>query len=349
MLRTLSLTLQQKTIPIRATKEVAGVLVPWEVTGYYDDFDTASRVGGFFDLSSWGHVRVQGPDAWDYVQRMSTVETRKAPPDQAMLGAFLTGRGQIISLGTFFLCPGVVDIVVSPGQAGLLVEHIEKFHFGETFETKDISSEFALFGLWRPDSLLRQELGLDQELKAMQVKKITWQGATLTLWREEKRPSLYFVQLPRTLGLEFVQWLRTFSVSLLGQRLFDYCRILAAVPEVGREVGDRDIILEANWDVAVARNKGCYPGQEVVERIFTYGDVNRKLLPVAGTAERAPTAPVALRVNGAPAGQLVSAIEIPENPAGWIGLAFIQRAYWDHKGSFDAEGQEVTLRRAEQA
>jgi folate-binding Fe-S cluster repair protein YgfZ len=105
--------------------------------------------------------------------------------------------------------------------------------------------------------------------------------------------------------------------------------------------------LEAGAERSVARNKGCYPGQEVIERIFTYGQVNRKLMPVDWQGEP-PTAaaPIALQAEGKTEAQLVSWERDPAEPFRGVGLAYVRRSHWEFTGPWSGpDGLTAVLRR----
>jgi folate-binding protein YgfZ len=59
-------------------------------------------------------------------------------------------------------------------------------------------------------------------------------------------------------------------------------RVLALGPRVDAEITDATIPLEIGLRSAVAENKGCYPGQEVIERITSLGAPPRRLALLTG-------------------------------------------------------------------
>lgn len=295
-----------------------------------------NKVTGYFDLSDWGTVAITGKDSADYLQRMSTVNLKSLDPGNVAHGTFLTGKGGLVALGMLErLAPDQFHFHVSPGQAARTAEHLEKFHFAEVLEVKDVSSQWALLGGW----------GLERPAAAMRVVDGQWRGLTCRIWGDDCRPALTWVKIGREQLNSARESLAGQGVSELGRPLFHYFRVAYAVPELGVEVGLDEIVLETGFDRAVARNKGCYPGQEVVERIFTYGSVNRKLLPVKFVSQVPPELPQALLDAGKNVGELVSAAAVPDEPGRFVGLAYVHRSQWERRDAFRTEkGIEVTLR-----
>jgi aminomethyltransferase len=62
---------------------------------------------------------------------------------------------------------------------------------------------------------------------------------------------------------------------------------------------------------AVHCSKGCYLGQEIVERVRSRGQVHRKLMPVRIKTEAPPEAGTRLTANGADAAEIASAVYSP--------------------------------------
>ena len=143
----------------------------------------------------------------------------------------------------------------------------------------------------------------------------------------------------------WLEWLRSLGVALLGHRLFEYHRIKAGLVEAGMEIGDKDILLEGSAERSVARNKGCYPGQEVIERIFTYGQVNRKILTLDWRGEPPRSVPLPLVADGAEAATLVAWEQNPDDAFKGVGMAYVKRTHWDFAGEWTAGGLTAVLRK----
>lgn len=336
-----ALTLETK-FPIRSTKIVHGDEIPWEIRSYGEDFATARREGGAFDLSCWSLLEMSGPDARDYLQRMSTTDFRQLQDGEVRHGAFLTGRGTVVTLGFFARLSDKYRYVVASPQGPIAAEHIEKFHFAENFNLSDLSGEQALWGLYGHAIHAKLGIGNLEPLKVFEAKL-----GEISLWgfKDDVDPHLVFTFSPRAQGQAFAQALSEMGVSFLGLRVFERLRIEGAVPAVGSEISEKEIILETGFDRAVARNKGCYPGQEVVERIFTYGQVNRKLFPVSLEGRgKLPEPPFTSLDAGKVSATVVSVALDPADESHGVGLAYVQKKYWDQKEDFRSEEAGVSFR-----
>ena len=77
----------------------------------------------------------------------------------------------------------------------------------------------------------------------------------------------------------------------IGKATIETARIEAGLPRLGPDINERIVPPEANLEgIAFSLSKGCYPGQEVVARMDTYGSVKRRLvgLVIEGTEKDQP-------------------------------------------------------------
>ena len=87
-------------------------------------------------------------------------------------------------------------------------------------------------------------------------------------------------------------------------------RIFRGIPRYGVDIRDRDLPQETNQPHALHFNKGCYLGQEIVERIRSRGQVHRLFTRFELQGDLPTELPTPLEANGKPAGELTSATAI---------------------------------------
>jgi len=77
----------------------------------------------------------------------------------------------------------------------------------------------------------------------------------------------------------------------IGNATRETARIEAGLPRLGPDINEHIVPPEANLEgIAFSLSKGCYPGQEVVAKMDTYGSVKRHLvgLVLEGTKNDLP-------------------------------------------------------------
>jgi folate-binding protein YgfZ len=82
--------------------------------------------------------------------------------------------------------------------------------------------------------------------------------------------------------------------------------VLEATPLYGIDLNDRDLPQETAQARALNFSKGCYVGQEIVERIRSRGKVNRQFRQFALQGERPPQLPMELRSGEQSVGRVTS-------------------------------------------
>ena len=103
----------------------------------------------------------------------------------------------------------------------------------------------------------------------------------------------------------------------------DRLRIEVGIAWAGIDMDETTLIMETGRDAALSFSKGCYLGQEVVERVAARGHVNRRLSGVLLERDPLPARGTALLADGRSVGYVTSATRSPlfEGP---IALAMIQ-------------------------
>ena len=86
----------------------------------------------------------------------------------------------------------------------------------------------------------------------------------------------------------------------------------AGIPKAGPDLNEEIVPPEANLEgKAFSLNKGCYPGQEVVARMDTYGNVRRKLVGLVLQDSAVPPHGAKLYSGDREVGWISSAVQSP--------------------------------------
>ena len=123
-----------------------------------------------------------------------------------------------------------------------------------------------------------------------------------------------------------------------GWQAFETARIEAGIPRFGADMDETNIPLECGIESrAVTYNKGCYIGQEVINRIHSVGHVNRELrgLRLADDLKTLPQRGDKLFHAGKEVGYVTSAVKSPSLNAN-IALGYVRR-------EVNQIGNELTL------
>lgn len=248
-------------------------------------------------VPTWLGLRVRGAKARDFLQRMLSNHIADLGDDAARAVFLLEPTGRIVS-GAVALADGD-DIVLwcaslawrEAMQAGL-----EKYRIAEPVEFIPESEP-----LW---------LWLDPPAACLPA----------TAFGVVRTSDGVGIRIPVT-GLAEVAWWGRAPAGLapVDANAVEAERIAAGVPAWDRELTNTTIPLEAGATWGLSHTKGCYVGQEVIERMWSRDRVARRLVSLTHVGGATATAPLAL---AAPAkGCITSVAEHPE--FGRIALGYI--------------------------
>lgn len=129
------------------------------------------------------------------------------------------------------------------------------------------------------------------------------------------------------------------DAPVLGPGEAEALRVLAGEPRFPDDTGDKRLPHELGLrDALLSFDKGCYLGQETINRVDVMGDVKRRLVGVQLAPGEGPLGPGAeVRVGDQAIGDLTSPVAVGEpDDELWIGLSVVRRPN-------DAAGTEVIV------
>ena len=108
--------------------------------------------------------------------------------------------------------------------------------------------------------------------------------------------------------------------------MLETIRIENGVARVGVDTTDKTIALEARLNRAISFNKGCYLGQETIERATARGGLKKRMFGLKFNVADVPAAGSVLSLDGKEVGRVTSAVRSPR--FGAIGLAILHHSAW---------------------
>ena len=107
-----------------------------------------------------------------------------------------------------------------------------------------------------------------------------------------------------------------FAIKPVGAQARELLRIEAGLPKAGPDLNEEIVPPEANLEgKAFSLSKGCYPGQEVVARMDTYGNVRRHLVGLVIQDQSVPARGSKLFSGEREVGWVSSAVFSPQRNA----------------------------------
>ena len=269
-------------------EEAAG----WKMPAHYGDWRAeyqAVRTGvGLADLSHRGKVRVTGEDRVKWLQSIISNDILPLQPGQGLYSSFLTHKGKMI---TYFRCYVQTDAVVVE-DVGEIGDHtfaaLRKFLlYGTKAKMENCGETWGLLLVSGPHAAqtVKSAFGVEcGDLKPVNFVTAQIGGQPALVMRTEETGEVDLeILLPADAVVSAWNALMaagaTFGIKPVGAQAREALRMEAGLPKAGPDLNEEIVPPEANLEgKAFSLSKGCYPGQEVVARMDTYGNVRRHLV-----------------------------------------------------------------------
>ncbi|QHN05275.1 folate-binding protein YgfZ [Granulicella sp. WH15] len=303
-------------------------------------------------LDSPGWLRVTGADRVRWLNGMVTNSIQALAPGQGCYNFFLNAQGRIQADATAFLLEDSILLETDRHRVGALVVLLDHFIIMDDVELAPIGQPGDPTGerhgilIAGPNSAsVLAHLGLPVEtLGSLERRLATWQDSPIEL-----------IHAHSPLVPRYELWLNseTGAASLTAALLatgackassadVEQLRILEGTPLYGTDIRDKELPQETDQTRALHFAKGCYLGQEIVERIRSRGNVHRTFSGFKLTGEL-PPAGAALTSEEKPVGELTSVarINLPSGPI-QLALGYIRREALDRATPIQYPGGTAT-------
>jgi folate-binding protein YgfZ len=317
------------------------------------EYTALRESAGVMDLSFRSRLCLVGADRARYLHGQVTNDVKKLQVGEGCYSALTTNKGKMEGDLNIFCLPDELLLDFEPGLAGKISARLEKFIVADDVQIVDAAPHYGLLSVQGPkaDAVVRA-IGLFPEIPAQRFASLKISEAMLGEIYLANNPRL---DLSGTTGFDL--FIPTASLGAVADKLigaaknvgggavgwmtWETVRIEAGIPRFGADMDETNIPLECGIESrAIVYNKGCYIGQEVINRIHSVGHVNRELrgLRLADDLPALPARGDRLFHAGKEVGLVTSAVKSPKLNAN-IALGYVRR----EAGQI---GNELTLRTA---
>jgi folate-binding protein YgfZ len=282
-------------------------------------------------LNAQGHI--QGDlTVWRSGEEFSA--QRRSPVNAAKDGNGGRNHGEDPLLGTPFAGESGLELEIAADQMDKLLAHLNKFIVMDDVELVSLGDEqvgeagsetaIGLSGPLAPEVLER--VGLPVIASAMAGTSVEWNGWEVRILRGYGLLAPHYEFWLPSAGLaKLWSCLRTGGAVPVGSASLEAFRIAEGIPAYGIDMVERDLPQETAQMRALHFSKGCYLGQEIVERIRTRGNVHRHLRPLELKGPAPASGTEMTLEDGTAAGTITSAAELPlKNGARVLAMGMIR-------------------------
>jgi folate-binding protein YgfZ len=335
--------------PLSATHLRAGAKMGvWFGCSLPDDFGDALREYSYteervaaIDKNYRAYLSFTGPDRVRYLNAILTNNIKDLGAGQGNVSLLLNPQGHILAEIETYATADKLFCVSYKMIRERLIGWLDKYIIMDEVTLTDKTQEFGTLALEGPKAALAtQEVsGLDiatlEELSSAEgvVSSIPCRvvkrspggvaGAEFVVAREKLE------EIWKTL----LGAARKHGGGAVGYTAMSARRLAQGAPWFGYDFGEKQIPHEAGLQHShISYTKGCYTGQEIVERVRSRGHVNRRRVGLLFSGEAAPEAGKVLMLDGTEMGQVTRAAKIP-GPAACHGARVIGMGYVRKEGN----------------
>jgi folate-binding protein YgfZ len=280
------------------------------------EYETLLSGCGVYDLGWRSKIVLTGSDKIRWANGMVTNNVRDLPEGRGNYNFMLNAQGRIQADLYVYNMGDHVIVDTERWQAPKILELFDKFIIMDDVEVADVSDKLTAVAVQGPKSLeVLRKLGLTiaDNVEPLKVERMEWNGIGISVTR-----------MASDIAQTFEIWLAPENVPKLwdallaagakpvGTDALEMFRLAAGVPRYGLDITDKYIPQETEQFHALHFSKGCYLGQEIVERVRSRGAVHRHFtgFVVNGAAPQPGTE---VQQEGKKVGEITSALKVPAN------------------------------------
>jgi folate-binding protein YgfZ len=294
-----------------------GARTPPGFSGSAAELQALLHGAGVFDLGYRTFLRATGKDRVRWLNGMITQAVKTMTPGQAGYTLVLNAQGRIQGDSDVFSYDDYLLLETDRAQSERLLTHLRRYIIMDDVKLEELDASMTAIGIAGPNAtaILEKLGGGVPELGTFRAGQLAGVDVTFVHgWSPVVTRLEIHVLAEHVLSV----WkaLVAEGATACGIAAVEDFRVLEGRPQYDVDFSDKHLPQETNLERALNFTKGCYIGQEIVERIRSRATVHRSLrqfelqgeTPALGVGEK-----IELRAGDAAVGELTSVarIELP--------------------------------------
>lgn len=315
-------------------QDFAGWELPECFSALLEEYQAVRKQAGLFDLSFRAKVRMTGEDRVSFLQGMVSNDVKRLKAGEGCYTTILTEQGRVVADFRVYALADAFLLDVDARIREKLTDTLSRFIVADDVELEDVSAQWVTFGLQGPCSssvlerVVGEALSLAQEYQHREVRIA--EAVARIVRASDTGEEGYEVFVSSEAAEKVWQILLSVGEPLglrpVGMTALNVLRVEAGIPWYGADMDESRVVLEVGLENAISYDKGCYLGQEVVERATARGHINRRLTGLLIQGDAAPRPGDKLFHDSQEIGWITSAVLSPHlgHP---ISLAYVRREF----------------------
>lgn len=248
----------------------------------------------WLDLDARGRFRASGEDRARLLHAMTTNHIQQLQPGATCYAFFLNDKGRILGDAYIHNLGDALLIDTEAATHDALFQHLDKFIIADDVTLEDAREDTAVIGLEGPHAA-----DLRPELDGYIVADVSTTGLGFRIF------------VPRAGKQALIDRLEQLGAVAATAEEQNIVRLERFRPVYGLDFSDKHLVHETQLLHAVHFTKGCYLGQEIVERVRSRGQVHRLLVPLYVNTHEVPASGSPVTAGEIAAGETMSAAFSP--------------------------------------
>lgn len=288
---------------------------------------------GVVDKNYRAYLSFTGPDRVRYLNAILTNNIKGLAENHGTVSLFLNPQGHIqaeiatYALGEELFCVSYAMI------RERLIEGLEKYIIMDDVTLSDETEEYGTIGVEGPKAagVAAELTGVELEgMVELESREVLVGGVPCRMVRRS-RGGIGGAEFVAKRGEIAAVWKTVVEAARArgggptGYAALNVVRLEQRIPWFGYDFGEKQIPHEAGLqDSHISYTKGCYTGQEIVERVRSRGQVNRVRVSLRFAGAEDVAANTALLAEGKDVGFVTrTGFSIAEKA--WIGMGYVRR------------------------
>ena len=311
-----------------------GCALPDDFGDWQHEYEIAKQRVALIDKNYLACFSFTGPDRARYLNAILTNNIKDLQPGQGNISLLLNPQGRILAEIETQAQPDRLLCVSLAMIRAHLAETLEKFIIMDDVTMTDETDHSATLSLQGPKAAqFLSALAAAVDLNAMPdfssaEAKVNSIPCTITKhsFANTATADIRFERQNLRLLWQFLaEKTRAADGGPVGYTALNALRLEQSIPWFGYDFGEKQIPHEAGLqDSHISYVKGCYTGQEIVERVRSRGQVNRRRVSLRFSTQQPPPAGTSLSAGGKEVGALTSGSPLPSSQQS-VGMGYVRK------------------------
>jgi folate-binding protein YgfZ len=304
----------------------SNVMDALEVTTRTIGYTALRENAAWMDLSTRGKIRATGEDRARLLHAMTTNQVETLKPGEGCYAFFLSAQGRILADVNLLCFEDHFLLDTEPETRTKVYEHLDRYIIADDVTLEDETDQVATIAIEGPKAEAALA-ALSAPVPAAPYSFASWKDGTVARLDTAGKGG-FFLLIPVEEKQTITSQLTEAGFPAATPEDARIVRIESGRPRYGEEITERYLVQETDQLRAVNFGKGCYLGQEIVERVRSRAQIHRVLRRLEIDTNEPPAAGIKLKSGDADAAEIASAVFSPALGK-TVALAYVRTQFAD--------------------